>query len=108
MSKLTLATCAYPSLPSFVASTCITDSCVADATQWCKMLRRTILKGSQHKPTAQKRPKPLTDLPAAEKPRQDATQEPVIAARPTRIRKPKKMDPSDYLINKTGHGLQNS
>ncbi|KIK75528.1 hypothetical protein PAXRUDRAFT_18924 [Paxillus rubicundulus Ve08.2h10] len=108
MSKLTLATCAYPSLPSFVASTCITDSCVADAIQWCKTLRCTILKGSQHKPTAQKQPKPLADLPAAKKPRQDAAQEPVIAAWPTRIRKPKKMDPSNYLINKTGHGLQNS
>ncbi|KIK78097.1 hypothetical protein PAXRUDRAFT_17068 [Paxillus rubicundulus Ve08.2h10] len=108
MSKLTLAMCTYPSLTSFVASTCITDLCVADAIQWCKTLRHTILKGSQHKQTAQKRPKLLADLPAAKKPRQDAAQEPVIAARPTRIQKPKKMDPSDYLINKTGHGLQNS
>ncbi|KAF8835651.1 hypothetical protein BDN67DRAFT_984479 [Paxillus ammoniavirescens] len=75
---------------------------------WCKMLRRTILKGSQHKPMVPKRPKPVTDLPVAKKPRKDATQEPVIAAWPTRIQKPKKMDPSDYLINKSGHALQNS
>ncbi|KIK74338.1 hypothetical protein PAXRUDRAFT_176038, partial [Paxillus rubicundulus Ve08.2h10] len=76
MLKSTLAMCAYPSLPSFITSTCITDSCVADAIQWCKTLRCTILKGSQHKLTAQKWPKPLADLPAAKKPRQDTTQEP--------------------------------
>ncbi|KAF8833293.1 hypothetical protein BDN67DRAFT_1017725 [Paxillus ammoniavirescens] len=85
MSKSTSATCAYPSLPSFITSTCITDLCVADAIQWCKTLRCTILKGSQHKPMAQKRPKPVADLPAAKKPRKDATQEPVIATQLTRI-----------------------
>ncbi|KAF8834245.1 hypothetical protein BDN67DRAFT_1016699 [Paxillus ammoniavirescens] len=85
MSKSTLATCTYPSLPSIVASTCITNSCVADAIQWCKTLRRTIVKDSQHKPTAQKQPKPVADLPAAKKPRKDAAQEPVIATQPTRI-----------------------
>ncbi|KIK77928.1 hypothetical protein PAXRUDRAFT_165397 [Paxillus rubicundulus Ve08.2h10] len=108
MLKSTLATCTYPSLPSFVASTCITNLCVADAIQWCKTLRHTILKGSQHKLMVQKRPKPVADLPAAKKPRQDAAQEPVVVTRPTRIRKLKKMDPSDYLINKIGNGLQNS
>ncbi|KIJ59104.1 hypothetical protein HYDPIDRAFT_33499 [Hydnomerulius pinastri MD-312] len=54
MSKSTSATCAYPSIPSFVASTRITDSCIADAIQWCKVLRRTIMKAPHHKPTAQK------------------------------------------------------
>jgi hypothetical protein len=109
MSKSTSATCAYPSVPSFVASTRITDSCIANAMQWCKALRRTIVKGLQHKPTAQKRPKPVVEIPArpaAKKPRQDIAQEPVTAMRPTRIRKPKKMDPSEYLINKTGYALQ--
>jgi hypothetical protein len=109
MSKSTSAMCAYPSVPSFVASTRITDSCIADAMQWCKALRRTIVKGLQHKPTAQKRPKPVVEIPArpaAKKPQQDITQEPVRAMRPTRIRKPKKMDPSEYLINKMGYALQ--
>ncbi|KIJ04830.1 hypothetical protein PAXINDRAFT_21883 [Paxillus involutus ATCC 200175] len=62
-----------------------------------------------HKPTAQKRPKPVVEIPArpaAKKPRQDIAQEPVRAVRPTRIRKLKKMDPSEYLINKTGYALQ--
>ncbi|KIJ08078.1 hypothetical protein PAXINDRAFT_18762 [Paxillus involutus ATCC 200175] len=109
MSKSTSATCAYPSVPSFVASTHITDSCIANAMQWCKALRCTIVKGLQHKPTAQKRLKPVVEIPAqpaAKKPRQDVAQEPVTAMRPTRIQKPKKMDPLEYLINKTGHALQ--
>jgi hypothetical protein len=71
MSKSTSATCAYPSVPSFVASTRITDSCIADAMQWCKALRRTIVKGLQHKPTAQKRPKPVVEIPA--RPAQEAS-----------------------------------
>ncbi|KIJ11604.1 hypothetical protein PAXINDRAFT_15516 [Paxillus involutus ATCC 200175] len=54
MSKSTSAMGAYPSVPSFVASTHITDSCIADAMQWCKALRHTIVKGLQHKPMAQK------------------------------------------------------
>ncbi|KIJ08744.1 hypothetical protein PAXINDRAFT_18136, partial [Paxillus involutus ATCC 200175] len=74
MSKSTSAMCAYPSVSSFVASTRITDLCIANAMQSCKALRRTIVKGLQHKPTAQKQPKPVVEIPArpaAKKPQQD-------------------------------------